>query len=204
MPNEAVFSRPTPPKAAQVSAFASSRLTCAIQGVARGLFIAAVLAGSPVVFGQTGKPATLPARSSEVDLGISSELKGRRVEAIFIRGNTQVSSNVIGNLIRTRVGDAFDPATVSEDYQRVFGLRKFANVEAKVEPTALGVNVVFVVTEQRQITAIRTRGNVRLEESKLIGTLDIKRGEAIDSFRISLARTSIESAYKDDNYPWPT
>src|SRR5205814_6326614 len=84
----------------------------------------------------------------------SGDLKGRTVESISIRGNRQVSSAVISNLIRTRVGSKFDPATVEEDYQRIYGLRKFANVEAKAEPTARGVAVVFVVTEQREITAI--------------------------------------------------
>jgi len=54
-------------------------------------------------------------------------------------------------LVRTRAGEPFDPATAQEDYQRIFGLRKFSNVEAKVEPTATGgVIVVFVVSEQKQ------------------------------------------------------
>ena len=75
-------------------------------------------------------------------------------------GNAQVSTVVILNLVRTHEGDKFDPATVAEDYQRIFGLRKFSDVQAKVEPTAKGVIVVFTVTEQRQIKRINFIGNV--------------------------------------------
>lgn len=174
----------------------------ATRRLAGALLVAAITAASPVLAPDAfAQPATLPARVEGADLGLSPQLTGRRIENVFIRGNAQVSSSVIRNLIRTRVGDAFDPATVSEDYQRVFGLRKFSNVEAKVEPTPLGVNVVFIVTEQRQISDIRFSGNVRFETPTLLGAIDIKKGEAIDSFRISLARSAIESLYKDENYP---
>jgi outer membrane protein insertion porin family len=130
-----------------------------------------------------------------------SELKGRRVEDVAIRGNTQVSSAVIRNLIRTRPGEPFDPATVSEDYQRVFELRKFANVEARVEPTpGGGVTVTFVVTEQRQIKNVRFKGAVKVDEVTLREAIDIREGDAIDPFRIALARSALESSYKDKNY----
>lgn len=202
MPNEPAVCHRLPPSAGRLRALGLGAIATAARHAARPLLIAAaVWACAPSAFAQPQTQPATAARPGEVDLGIASQLRGRRVENIFIRGNTQVSTDVIRNLIRTRPGDAFDPATVSEDYQRVFGLRKFSNVEAKVEPTALGVNVVFIVTEQRQVTAIRFRGNVRLEEPTLLSAVDLKVGEAIDSFRISLARSSIESAYKDQNFP---
>ena len=85
-----------------------------------------------------------------------------------VLGNTTVSRSVILNLIRTHEGDRFDPATAQEDYQRIFGLRKFSNVELKVEPTATGgVIVAFVVTEQKLISSIRFMGNTRVDNQAL-------------------------------------
>lgn len=204
----------TPPIAASRVPPPFSRATRRSAG---GLLLAVLLACPTVALGQAAPaappldgppPATnrsdVPGRSdvTAVDLSpVTSDLNGRRVENVDVRGNAQVSTAIIRNLIRTRVGDAFDPATVAEDYQRVFGLRKFANVEAKVELTADGVNVIFVVTEQRQVRAIRFRGASRIEEATLRGTIDLRDGEAIDSFRIAVARTAIESAYKEQNYP---
>jgi outer membrane protein assembly complex protein YaeT len=130
----------------------------------------------------------------------TADLTGRTVEFIRIRGNTQVSTAVIANLIRTKVGSRLDPASVEEDYQRIYALKKFSNVEAKVEPTATGVGIVYVVTEQREITAIIFRGNKAFSDQDLQPVIDIKVGEAIDPFRISLSRNAIEALYKSKNY----
>jgi len=129
--------------------------------------------------------------------------KGRTVEDVRIIGNNSVSAATIRNLIRTHEGDKFDPATVEEDYQRVYGLRKFANVEARVEPTATGVIVIFQVTEQKQIKSMVFRGNASVDSQILADTAEIKVGESIDRFRINLARQSIERMYKEKNHPCP-
>src|SRR5438128_269322 len=98
----------------------------------------------------TGQP---PSRTiAPTNIAGASALAGKKVEDVRVLGNQQVSTPVILNLVRTRIGEPFDPATAQEDYQRIFGMRKFSNVEAKVEPTATGgVIVIFVVAEQKQI-----------------------------------------------------
>lgn len=141
------------------------------------------------------RPTALPS--------LTAELKGRRVEEVRILGNASVSTAIIRNLVRTREGDPFDPATAQEDYQRVFELRKFSNVELKVEPTSSGrVIVVFVVTEQKLIRSIKFKGNTKVDTQTLQNAADLKEGQAIDQFRISLAKQSIETVYRDKNYPF--
>jgi outer membrane protein assembly factor BamA len=129
-------------------------------------------------------------------------LAGRKVEDVRILGNTQVPTSTILNVVRTRAGEPFDPATVQEDYQRIYGLKKFRNVEAKVEPTQAGVIVSFIVHEQKQIREIRFRGNKKIDTQTLKTTVDVAEGEAIDNFRIGVARQIIESLYRDKNYPY--
>jgi outer membrane protein assembly factor BamA len=133
-----------------------------------------------------------------------AELRGRRVEEVRVEGNTQVSSAVIRNVIRTRVGEPFDPETAAEDYQRIFSdLKTFSNVESFVSQTASGgVIVVFKVTEQRQVREIAYIGNSRVETTVLQQVVDLKTGQSIDAFRISMARRAIEQLYKDKNYPY--
>jgi outer membrane protein assembly factor BamA len=157
--------------------------------------------------GQT-VPAT-PTRPLPVDTTVArraapfAELRGRTVEDIRIVGNTQTSPAVIRNVIRTRVGEPFDPETVAEDYQRIFQeLRSFSNVEAKVEPTARGVVVIFQLTEQRQVREIRYVGNTKVETAAIRQVVDLKVGQSIDAFRISMARRAIETYYNDRNYPY--
>jgi outer membrane protein assembly factor BamA len=117
-------------------------------------------------------------------------------------GNTQTATSVILNVVRTKPGDLFDPQTVEEDYQRIYGMKRFGNVEAKAEPTETGVIVTFIVTEQKQIKEIRFHGNKKVDTEGLKNTIDIRPGEAIDAFRISIARQAIESLYKSKNYPY--
>ena len=179
------------------------RAAAALAGV-----VAAVLASAPARAAPPGPapaPGSAPGAGGAIDIRQSrltaTEYKGRPVEDVQIRGNAQVSSTVIRNLIRTKAGEPFDPATVIEDYQRVFGLRKFANVQALVEPTAAGVIVTFVVTEQRQINTIRFTGVADDERPDLRNVIDVRQGEAIDSFRIAVSRRAIEDYYREKNFP---
>jgi outer membrane protein insertion porin family len=136
------------------------------------------------------------------DPDIAPELRGRTVESVRILGNRQVPTAVILNQIRTREGDPFDPATVEADYQRVFGLRAFSNVRPLVEQTATGVIVTFIVTEQEQITSISFVGNRRISNARLRDAVDIRRGDAIDDFRILMSQQAIEDLYRDRNFPF--
>jgi outer membrane protein assembly factor BamA len=131
------------------------------------------------------------------------QLIGRTVEDVRILGNVQVPTSVIRNVIRTKPGDKYDSATVQEDYQRVYELKKFANVEAQVEQTETGgVIVVFVVKEQKLIKQVVWRGNVKVDTPSLEGVVDLKPGQAIDPFRISLAKQAITNVYRDKNFPF--
>ena len=133
---------------------------------------------------------------------VSPELRGRRIESVRVVGNTRVPTAVILNVIRTREGERFDPATTQEDIDRVYALKKFSNVVPRVEATPTGVAVVFLVTEQKQIAAIRYLGNRHVDELDIKNVVDLKVGQAIDTFRISLARQGIERLYRDRNYPF--
>src|SRR5439155_3614202 len=165
-----------------------------------GLLLLTALCVSPNAFAQT-QPTTAPALNGSA----VSPLAGRTVEGVRVLGNQTVYTAIILNLVRTREGSKFDPSTVEEDYQRIYSLRKFANVEAKVEPTATGgVIVAFIVTENLQIKSIVFRGNTSVADSELspIVETSIKVGEANDRFRISLAKQAIEAFYRDRNFPF--
>ena len=146
--------------------------------------------------------AAQEARGPESRPSITPELKGRIVEDVRVIGNTTVSYTVIRNLVRTQVGDRFDPATAEDDYQRIFDLKKYANVNARVEPTRTGgVIVVYEVTEQKLIKSVAFQGNREITADTIKNAIDIKEGQAVDSFRISLARQSILNLYRDQNFP---
>jgi outer membrane protein assembly factor BamA len=131
---------------------------------------------------------------------------GRTVEQVKIiskpRPLTSAEQAQVLAQIRTHEGDKFEPSTVEGDYQRVYGLRKFSNVEARFEPTATGVIVIFELSEQNLIREIRFKGNENLETATILNASGLKPGEAIDSFRLAMAKESIQRAYQSKNYPY--
>lgn len=141
---------------------------------------------------------------TQAPLNIAAGLAGRTVEKVEVRGNREVPTGQVMNLIRTRAGEPLDPDTVRDDYQRIYGLRRFANVEAQLQPTRDGVIVAFVVTEQKAIRSVAFRGNVAIDTQSLRNAVTVRANEAIDNFRISLARRGIEQLYKTKNYPLAT
>ncbi|HEX8325003.1 MAG TPA: POTRA domain-containing protein, partial [Tepidisphaeraceae bacterium] len=164
---------------------------------------ALVLATSVVCLAGAMPAPVARAQSAERDLSIAADLRGRTVEGVRITGNQQVLTATILNVVRTREGDKFDPATVQEDYQRIFGLRQFSNVEAKVEPTATGVIVVFEVSEQRQIRDIAIKKPPSdIDDQTIRNSIDIQKGQAIDPFRLAQARRAITDLYRAKNYPF--
>ncbi len=149
------------------------------------------------------QPTTIPTTRPRADIsGVSLQLKGRRIESLRVQGNSQVAASVILNQVRTREGEPFDPTTVEEDYKRIYALKRFANVEAKVEPTDTGVVVAFVVLEERTVRQIAYKGNTHIDTLDLQSAVDLKAGDAVDPFRISLGRQAIERLYHEKNYPY--
>src|SRR5437763_1442794 len=74
----------------------------------------------------SSRPASRP--TSQAVESPTEQLRGLPIEDVRVLGNSQVSTAVILNVIRTREGEPYDPATVEEDYQRVYNLRRFSNV----------------------------------------------------------------------------
>lgn len=164
-----------------------------------------VFADNPPGTAPATSPAVAPADTAAqrpIDTIVAPDLLNRTVQEVRVTGNAQVSSQVILNVVRTHVGDKFDPATVEEDYQRIYTLKRFSNVEARVEPTATGVIVIFEVTEEKLIRSIQFVGNKTINNEDLRKDIDLTVGEAIEPFRIALARRAIITALRAKNHPF--
>jgi len=57
------------------------------------------------------------------------------------------------------------------------------------------VIVVFIVSEQRQVTSVLFRGNSAIGDIDLQSVVSVRSGEAIDRFRIPLAKSTIEQMF---------
>lgn len=147
--------------------------------------------------------AAQPAASSSASIpAVPKQLIGRPVVKVSVVGNAQVPTQVILNQVRTHVGSRFDPATVQADYQRIYGLNRFSDVQASVEPLGTGVNVIFKVTEQKLVHEVRFVGNFHISTDDLLKAINLKPGESLEPFRISLAKRNLLALYRERNFPF--
>jgi outer membrane protein insertion porin family len=169
------------------------------------LSVSASLADPPGPPSPAASPSPVqvsPSPSATADTVVSSDLVGRPVEEVRVTGNAQVPSEVILHQVGTHEHDKFDPAQVEQDYQKIYALKRFSNVEARVEPTAKGVIVIFDVTEEKLIKSIRFSGNLSIDTADLLKSVDLRVGDAIDTFRISLAKRTIINQLRGKNHPF--
>ena len=163
-------------------------LACAVAGFAPTSALGSALAQQDA----PPPPASDPATDAAV---------GQPVAEVRVVGNRQVSDIEILNSIRTEVGEPFDPQTVTGDYQRIYSLRRFSNVDARYELSPDGVIVVFTVVEQAPVEQVVFRGNTVFDERRLRQVVAAESGLAADPVLLGFARDGIERLYRSKNYP---
>lgn len=125
---------------------------------------------------------------------------GRPVIEILVAGNERVADSEVLNVIRTQVGEPFNLDVVTEDYQRIYALRRFNRVEALYENTPAGVRIVFNVEEQPLLDTVTFRGNEAIDEERLRALVEFESGRSFDPILLAFAKGSIEELYRSRNY----
>lgn len=125
---------------------------------------------------------------------------GKPVVEVRVAGNHSVSDTEILNAVRTEVGKPFDARTVTEDYQRIYNLRRFSRVEARFEETPRGVIVVFDVEEQPALSRVRFNGNRRFSDETLRRLVEFETNRSVDPIMLAFAQSAIEELYRSRNY----
>ncbi len=143
------------------------------------------------------------------DAQAAADAAGLPIVDISIVGNRRTSDAAVLNAIRSEVGQPLDLATVSDDYQRVYALRRFRRVDARYEAVPLGnnrrgVRLVFEVEETLPVRAIRFRGNRAINDADLREIVEQQAGfvagESGDPLLLSFAVSAMERAYKQRNH----
>ena len=134
---------------------------------------------------------------------------GLTVVAVDVVGNERSPDRFVLNAARTRPGDAFDPRTVTADYQRIYALGRFKDVVARYEvietDAGPGVKVVFEVAELPAVAAVRFRGNRAVKDATLQRLIEARAGLAAggrgDPVLLAFAADAIREYYESQNYP---
>jgi outer membrane protein assembly factor BamA len=103
------------------------------------------------------------------------------VVAVSVTGNTHIPTDRILSVVRTKVGDPFDPAVVQQDLRAIADLGFFADQAPPIiRQRPDGVAITFRVIENPVVTSIRFNGNKSVSADTLLALMDTAPGQVFN------------------------
>ncbi len=103
------------------------------------------------------------------------------VVSVSVSGNTHVPTDRILAVVKTKVGDPFDPSVVQDDLRAIGDLGFFADQAPPViKQRPDGVAITFRVIENPVVTSIRFSGNKTVSSDTLLALMDTSAGQVFN------------------------
>jgi outer membrane protein insertion porin family len=127
--------------------------------------------------------------------------EGRLIREVRVEGLDTTPRQLVDNTLRTEVGKPYRQDTINDDIRRLTFLGRFDTVVAKVEDNGDGsIDVIFSVTEQARLLALRFVGAKRFNTAELLTQVLLKPGDPIDKSLIDRGTRAIELAYAEKGH----
>ena len=124
----------------------------------------------------------------------------QKIEQIIITGNKRIESDAIEQHIKTKPGDPYTTASLSNDLKAVYAMGYFEDIRIEATDGEDGKIITFRVQEKPTIRRISFKGNYAFNDDELNEALNIKSGSILNVFSIQNNIGRIESLYKEKNY----
>ena len=103
------------------------------------------------------------------------------VVSVSVTGNAHIPTDRILSVVKTKVGDPFDPAVVQQDLRSIADLGFFADQAPPIiKQRPDGVAVTFRVIENPVVTSIRFEGNKSVSADTLLALMDTAPGQVFN------------------------
>ena len=103
------------------------------------------------------------------------------VVSVSVTGNAHIPTDRILAVVKTKVGDPFDPAAVQQDLRAIADLGFFADQAPPIiKQRPDGVAVTFRVIENPVVTSIRFDGNKSVSADTLLALMDTAPGQVFN------------------------
>ncbi|HLN12449.1 MAG TPA: POTRA domain-containing protein [bacterium] len=127
-------------------------------------------------------------------------LPPQKVSDVQVRGNDHVSTATVLAAVATKPGDPLNEETLRNDVQSILGLGLFADVAVRLEPTADGVTVVFIVAENPVVTAVKITGNSVVSTADIEKAIGIGPGQVLNTVTMRQGAQAVNKIYQDRGY----
>lgn len=124
-----------------------------------------------------------------------------KVVAVSVTGNVHVPTDRILSVVKTKVGDPFDPRTVQEDLANIFALGYFTDqVPPIIQQRPDGIAITFRVIENPVVSKILFTGNAHVPSDTLLALMDTSVGQVFNSNTFHQDVLKINSYYNKIGY----
>jgi outer membrane protein insertion porin family len=123
------------------------------------------------------------------------------VALIHVDGNVSVKVPEVLARVRTRPGDIFNPAVVTEDTKRIAELKGVEYCYYNTKSVDGKIDLTFVVVEKNIVRKISFRGNKKYSDKKLREKLGFKVGDYLDPVLAQTYTSTIAEYYRKQGYP---
>ena len=132
----------------------------------------------PAVGAPTPAPAAAP---TPAPVSAPAGAPAPNVVDVSVTGNTHIASDRILAVVKTKVGEPFDPAVVTDDLRAINDLGYFADQAPPViKQRPDGVAVTFRVVENPVVTNIRFQGNHTVTNDTISALMDTATGQVFN------------------------
>jgi outer membrane protein insertion porin family len=134
--------------------------------------------------------------SMSMPSGAQSQEKSRLKE-IKISGNLRVEDDGIRLHLKSRPGDAFDPAVVEQDVKAIFRMGFFDDVQAELSPDGV---LTYAVKEKPYIREVKIQGAAQVGKEKIETALGVSPRTILDRAKISEGVEKVRKLFNDQGY----
>ncbi len=122
------------------------------------------------------------------------------VSRIDVRGCVTLTPEQVKYKMGTREGQPLDRQILDEDFQRLFKMGIFDDVQIKEEALPDGVRLIVLLREKDLIRRISYRGNTQIREKRLAELIKTKVGDRFGPGQVNLDARAIEDWYHQEFY----
>ena len=122
------------------------------------------------------------------------------IAEISPEGNKRIDSGAILRKIRTKAGDAYDPAQLREDLKAIYKMGYFDDVQIDVIEGDQGKQIIFRVIEKPAISSITFSGLDELKKDDLAEVLTVKENSILNPAQVNASAEAIKTLYRSKGF----
>ena len=147
--------------------------------------------------GRENLGAILAQLRTEILTRIASE---ERIIRIEFKGNRKIEASAIQQVLRSKAGNIFSDADLSDDIKAVYKMGYFDDVTAEVADIPEGKVIVFVVAEKPMITEIRIQGNKAVKRDDIEGVMSVRTRQTLNPEKLKADMEKIKILYDSKGF----